>query len=266
MKLAPINLTLSNRALSFLLIIALLITVPALHYDAFGTTDVAQRGSEVFEQNKAAVITIRSVISFSFDGTEQEDEMLVNATLIQPDGLAVLSLALLDPTTLWQKMGEMPDIPQPEIVRLSMILADTTEIPAELILRDNDLDLAFVRPKVLPDHDVPCVDIKKLSSPSLLEEVVSIQQLGEIVRRAHSVFIDRIEAIIERPRKHYFLGSHRHESLISSPVFNLDGDFIGIGAIRATKGTQDSDFSDNVMVLVLSADDIVEVMEQVPER
>src|SRR2546422_4160959 len=46
---------------------------------------------------------------------------------------------------------------------------DGTEIPAEIVLRDRDLDLAFIRPKTKPANPMPAVDLRSEEHTSELQ-------------------------------------------------------------------------------------------------
>ncbi|HOQ90367.1 MAG TPA: hypothetical protein PLX03_09540, partial [Candidatus Hydrogenedentes bacterium] len=54
----------------------------------------------VVEQYRQTVVTLKIVVSVSFGGDEDENESEANATLISPDGLAVLALSAIDPSAL----------------------------------------------------------------------------------------------------------------------------------------------------------------------
>ena len=73
--------------------------------------------------------------------------------MVDPSGLTVLALSACDPSEMYQRMmGE--DYPrtsvETEVTDMKILLDDGTELPAEIVLRDKDLDLAFIRPKTKP--------------------------------------------------------------------------------------------------------------------
>ena len=49
---------------------------------------------------------------------------------------------------------------------MKILLDDGTEVPAEIVLRDKDLDLAFIRPKAKPASPMTSVDLTKSGPPS----------------------------------------------------------------------------------------------------
>ncbi len=230
---------------------------------AFGE-DLAAQGRAVFERHKEAVVTVRGVISLSHRGEERERKTSANGTIIDPDGLSVLSLTFVDPFSLYGSMGDKAGELASKVVSLHMILPDGKELPAEVVLRDKDLDLVFVRPTEKPEQAMAYVDIAEAGSPELLSNLAVIMQLGEVARRAHGVFLARVESIVEKPRLYYVIGEDRGNALVSSPAFTLDGKLVGIGAMRAIRRQPDSSASDSVLVVIVPVSDVREAVEQVP--
>ncbi len=230
-----------------------------------GADELAEKGRTVFDKNKAAVVTVEAVISMSFGGEEGEQPAFANGAVIDPMGLTVVSLALLDPVSMADSMGELPGEVTSKVVSLKIIGGNGTEIDAEVVLRDKDFGLAFVRPVEKPKESLPFIDLGAAGKPQVLDMVVVITQLSQVARRAHSVFLERVETVVEKPRTYYVLGQHRMEDVLSSPVFTLDGKVVGFGAMRVVKGKQSGGSQrDNMLVTVVAAADIKDAATHVP--
>ena len=227
--------------------------------------EAAQQGRAVFDAVKGSVITIEAVISVSYGQEEQEDKQEANATVISADGLAVLSLSAIDPTSIIQSMGDNAKEVTTKLVSLKMVFAEGNEAPADVILRDKDLDLAFVRPTAKPAQPLACVSLDNAAPAALLDPVVVIGQLGAVAQRAHVAFMDRVEGLVEKPRKFYILGEHRARQVVCSPVFTMDNKFVGIGVMRAVKSDGNA-AGNNVLVVVVPGEQIKELVAQVPAR
>ncbi len=227
--------------------------------------DIAEKGRNVFEMHKNAVVTVQAVIGMSFGGETRDRETWANGAIIDPSGLTVVSLNFLDPLSLFDSMDSQRGEMSSKVVSVRILLPDAQELPAVVALRDKDLDLAFLRPTNPPDSPMPHISLDNSAVPELLETVAVITQLGEVARRAHCVLVDRIEAIVERPRSYYIMGSHRSRDVLSSPVFTLDGRFVGFGAMRAIRTARSRDFGDNVLVVVVPPEDLREAVKQLPE-
>lgn len=226
--------------------------------------ETSEKGRAVFEANKDAVVTVRTAMSLSFGGNENERLNEGNGTVIDPSGLTVLSLTSVDPSSFYESMRDSGAELTTKVTSIKILLADGTELESEVVLRDKDLDLAFVRPKEKPEKPMAHVDLDNAAEPRLLDEVVVLAQLGKVARRAHSVSLARVEAIMEKPRTFYLLGEHLARLIVCSPAFTLDGKFVGIGVLRAIKGEGGGGMSDNVLAVIVPAEDIKEGAAQAP--
>jgi len=238
----------------------------ALASTAAWADDVSGQGRKLFDQYKDAVVGVHVVLSMQMGGEENEDENWLHATVVDPSGVAVASLTQVDPAAFYQMISDGDEAPTSKVVSLKMILTDGTEIPAEVVLRDNDLDLAYLRPIAAPEAPMSYVDVKSGAKPEILDQVAVMVKLGEVSRRAHSVFIDRVEGVVEKPRPYYIVGEHRAQSIVSSPVFSLDGKLVGVGAIRAIKSENGPQMGESLLIIVVPTDDIAAGMEQIPPR
>lgn len=247
---------------TFTLVACLLVAFAGM---AFGD-EVAEKGRAVFEANKDAVVTVRSVVSLSFGGEENERESWANGTIVDESGLTVVALSFLDPTQLFKAMGrDMGDMGS-KVVSLNIVLPDGTEIPAEEAIRDKDLDLALLRPIEQPGQPMPHVDLENAAEPQMLDQLAILAQLGEVARRAHSVMVERVESIVEKPLKYFVIGEHRMQSVLSSPAFTMDGAFVGIGTMRAIKSKSEGGRGDNILVIIVPAAKLKDAVAQVPEK
>lgn len=246
---------------------ARLLVAAALVLTSFGAgaDSIAEQGRAILGQYKDTVITIRAVLGVAFSGgRESEQEREANGTVIAPDGLTVLSLTAVDPTIMMQRLHGAEAEAVSKVTSLKMILGDGTEIDGEIILRDRDLDLVFVRPVTRPDEPMPYIDLDHSAQPQLLDHLVFIGQLGKVARRAHIVFVERVQGVVDRPLTFYVVGEDRNQAVACSPAFTLDGAFVGIGVLRAIRSTSAGSMGDNPMVVVCDAQDIKTAMIQVP--
>ena len=245
--------------------------------------EIAIKGKDILTQNKAAVIPVKIVVKsgMSYGGKDtnrSESSNEIIGTVIDPNGLTLVSLSATDPTSVFGNMfgmGEGEDSKvkfQSELTDVKLIQPDGKEIPAKVVLRDNDLDMAFIQPINKPDKPFPYIDLSKSAQPSILDQVVTINRMSKSANRTPQVSLDRVEAIIDKPRTFYVLGRSLGEGGLGTPIFNLDGKIIGILLLRSSK-------SDNapgmgallggtgglgIMPLVLPAADILDATKQVP--
>jgi len=259
----------------FSLLVAGVFAAAQIHAD-----DVAEKGRTILEKNKDSVITIELVLkqTITFPGSpSQEMELKAESTgtVISADGLTVVSLSQVDPSSLMEAMTagnpQMNGLKMDTVVQdAKMLMSDGTEIPAEVILRDRDLDMAFIRPIEKADTPFTHVDLSDPGTPLQLDQVISVNKLGKVARRAHSISVERIDAIVTKPRTFYIPGKDPSNSGLGAPAFTLDGKIIGVFFIRAIKstgggmGSMFGGAQDNIAIILLPATDILEAAEQAP--
>ncbi len=249
--------------------------------------DLAKSGREILAKSQGAVVTVKLAIkqSVSMGGRENKSETKTETTgtVIDPSGLTVVSLATTDPSSTVKEAyaraiaargGDMSQFKfDSELNDVKIVLADGTEIPAEVVLRDKDLDLAYLRPSDKPAKPLAFIDLGKDAKAQILDEVIVINRLSQAADRTPAVSIGRIEGIIEKPRTFYLLGQSMWGYSLGAPVFSTDGKLIGIVLLRSAKTQTDQDsgfiFSNlnqwGMMPVILPAGDIVDGAKQARE-
>jgi len=200
--------------------------------------DSALAGRKILAKNQDAVVTVRLVVSYnvSYGGRDQQSESKTEAvgTVIDPGGLTVISLTTIDPSAMMktrQRATPQELKVETEVKDVKIVLADDTELPAEIVLRDKDLDLAYLRPTEKPAKPLSALDLARSGQPQVLDEVVCLNRLGKIANRVVTVSLERVDALVTKPRPFYVL-SPGGSSGIGSPVFALTGAPLGIVLIR----------------------------------
>lgn len=228
-----------------------------------------EQGRAVFEAHRGAVITIECVVKtkFSFQGRpaeEDESKIEATATLISPEGLAVTALSTVDPSDLYRGMGMGEEVQfDANITDAKYLMDGGGELPAELVLRDNDLDLAYFRVRAKPEQPLPFVDLNQSVKAQILDRVLAINRLGKVANRVHSASFEWIEAVVDKPRTFYIPGNDPTNTSSGSPAFSLDGKLVGIFVVRALKSAG-HDSQNNMLGILLPASEIAEGAGQVP--
>jgi S1-C subfamily serine protease len=257
------------------------ITLPAQADDA------AKSGREILLKCRDAVVTVKlslkQSISMGGHDSKSESKIETTGTIIDPSGLTVLSLTTTDPGSamkdaytraLSARGGDVSQLKfDSEVSDVKIVLADGTEIAAEVVLRDKDLDLAYLRPSEKPAKPLPFVDLTRDAKPQVLDEVVVVNRLSKAANRAPAISVGRIEAVVDKPRTFFVLGEATWGYALGAPVFSLDGKLVGILFLRGAKTQTDQTagfmFSNlsqwGMMPIVLPASDIVDGVKQALE-
>ncbi|HEY3265906.1 MAG TPA: serine protease [Armatimonadota bacterium] len=257
---------------------ALLIGVASAAF-AQAAPDIAEAGRKVVAAAGPAVVTFQMVIKATISqkgGESNQNESKSEATgvIIDPSGLAVGSLTTFDPSAF---VGQMMDDESMsfrfEVTDLKYLMPDGSEVPGKIVLRDKDQDLVFIRPVTKPETPMAFVDMKNNATLDLLDNVVLVGRAGKVMNRALAARLDRVKALIEKPRRRYMLDAAQVGSQtgdIGCPGFTPDGRVVGVELIRFMKGSGDadsrsSDIRNNTVAVLVPASDILVIAAQAPE-
>jgi hypothetical protein len=197
---------------------------------------------KILKANRNAMVGVNAIAKIQIKaagggGGEREMKIECTSLVIDGSGLAVTSLTNLNPQTVLRGMrvnrrggGEAPaEVTfECELSGIKMRLPDGTELPARVLLKDEDLDLAFVG----PNDPLSGENKKKISAVSLeaskpaevLDTIVELGRTGKDFNYAPAVQIGHIAAVLSKPRTCY-LGA---TSGLGTPVFGEQGKLTGL--------------------------------------
>jgi S1-C subfamily serine protease len=231
--------------------------------------ELAAKGRDIFKKNQRAVVTVQVVVKNSGGGrssASSESKQDLTGTVIDPSGLTVLALSSVDRSELYHRLSEEYK-GETQVDDVKLLLDDGTEIPSEIVLRDKDLDLAFIRPKTKPAAPMAAVNLSNSSPVEVLEPVIALNRLNRAAGRAYSASIERIGAVIQKPRTFYIPDTSPSSATLGSPCFALNGDIVGLFVMRAVNAGESSghNLSEYVTVILIPAEDILKGAKQAPE-
>jgi S1-C subfamily serine protease len=262
--------------------LCLVFLLPALCLVCVGD-ELAEKGREIFKQNQRAIVTVQLVLKSKFSmrgmgGQSNESKKDATGTVVDPSGLTILSLSGIEPGDMMQSFfGDTGDDDpkfkmETELGDVKILLEDGAELPAEVVLRDKDLDLAFIRPKTKPATPMPSLDLANSGQAQVLDQVITLNRLGQAANRTFSASVERISAIVRTPRLFYIPDSTMTTTGLGCPAFTLDGKVLGIFVMRAVKtkggGGMFGMFNfqaDSLTTRILPADQILKAARQAPE-
>jgi hypothetical protein len=150
--------------------------------------------------------------------------------------------------------GPKIEIGETEFKDVKLRLANNTEIPAVIVLKDPDLNLVFVAPLPAvtgPQRTFSFVSLDKAATGEVLANYYLVQRAGKSMQRVPIVRPTTIVGIVERPRKMFLLS----ELAPGIPVFDPAGLVLGISTPYLENGRPVAD-------VVLTASDVAELAAQ----
>lgn len=224
-------------------LVALLLTAGAAGSSmAFGVADVASPAAQaaaqtdlakIIETRAPAVVALKFVLSADIGGQSREQESEAFGVVIDKTGLILVSNTLvggISPAQAAMFGGEMPRI---NVKDLKVLIGDDTEgVPAKLLVRDSDLDLAWVKLEKPPAADKPLtvVDFSAGAAAKLGDPIVVLDRLGKFHDRAPMAMDTRIGAVVKKPRN--LLIPAQRASSLGNVVFNASGAPIGVTILQ----------------------------------
>lgn len=190
----------------------------------------------------------------------QEQKVEALGTVIANDGLTVLSLSTVDPRSkIFARLRSNSASVQVNYTEVFILKPDGTEIPAKMLLKDADLDLAFVLPinssgnsknfPIFCEHSSVPIQL------NVLDEVVSIGKLGKNLYRQSTLRKGWVNALIEKPRKYFVIENISP----GTPVFDKKGSWVGVAVYKMERGIPSA-------LITLPSYDIIEIANQVRTR
>ncbi len=214
---------------------------------------------QIMEKNKDAIIVVEFVINLTVQGQSREQKIRLNGTAINEAGLAIVSNSMTDvAATMRRRLGARGAqlAIESSVLDVKIILNDGTEIPAKIALKDDDLDLMFVRPKKKKEgRKFTFITLDKECKPGMLDSVLTIARMDMSTNRAPLVNAGMVRGIIKKPRTYYVVNPVG----LGLPAFDKNGRCFGLYLRRKGRGGVPMG-----RALVLPAEDILEIVAQVP--
>ena len=238
-------------------------------------------GRKILARWQDSVVNVRVVVKLrmSMSGREMnasEETIDTVATLLDSSGLAVMSLSVLNPGGFLKQMmggmssqgGQQLDMTsEPTDVR--MRLHDGAEIQAKVALRDEDLNLAFIRPTTAPSQKLTTLASAEVGRPAALDPVLVVSRLGRVGGWGGAGSLVYVQAVIDKPRPMY-VAQPGGIGGMGTPAFLLDGKLAGFVVMRSVTGSgggmlgmmNGNTESMGLLPVILPVEDVREIAKQ----
>jgi hypothetical protein len=228
--------------------------------------DLESAARATAEQSGKAVVTVRLVLKLKAGGQEHEQKMEVPGVIIDPTGLTLASASSIDPSGAFRRMVDAQrqrvNI-ESEVKEPVILLEDGSELEAAVVLKDTDLDLAFIRPRD-PGLKLPAVTLKPRSGTvPLLTRIYVLGRLSKLANRALSVATGEVRTYVRGPSP-YYVTDGESSSFVGSLAYTADGVPLGLFVKRFATSidTSGGRGSDSVMTVLRPVDKVLELADQ----
>jgi Trypsin-like peptidase domain len=219
------------------------------------------------EQSGKAVLTIRLVLKLKVGGQDHEQKMEVAGVVIDPSGLTVASASSIDPSGALRRMVDAQRQRlslESEVKETVILLEDGTELEAAVVLKDTDLDLAFIRPREV-GLKLAAVTLKPRSGTvPLLTRIYVLGRLGKLGNRALAVATGEVRTYVRGPAP-YYVTDGETSAFTGSLAYTSDGVPLGL-LVKRFATSIDSQTggrgSESVMTVLRPVDKLLELAEQ----
>ena len=243
-------------------LLPLLVALAAAPLSAASPTE-AEAGRAIVQRYADAIVGVELVVTVKIkmgdrEQPPQERRIEVNGTVISPDGLTVTSLAAVDPQVSFDAIRAQQggargmELVGAEFKEVKLRLADGKEVPARFVLKDADLDLAFMAPETAePDRKYPHVNLADAAEGVVLGRYFFVSRAAKTLQRVPLVRATDMVGLVEKPRRLFLIA----DQSLASPVFDQQGRVLGILLQHFASGRPSG-------VVALPAADIADMAKQ----
>jgi S1-C subfamily serine protease len=172
-----------------------------------------------------AMVSVKFMMSISGMGQDQEREAEAAGLLIDDKGLVLVSnLEIGGALQRGQPSAQAKDI--------KVLIGDDTEgVPAKVIGRDTELELAWIQLEKPADKALAFVDLSKGAAVSVGQELVGLDRMNKYYDRAIVGFTTTVGGLAKKPRN-LIIPSGGKIEWIGVPVFTGAGEFVGLSVVQ----------------------------------
>ncbi len=203
-----------------------------------GAAQAAETGGhrKILSDKGSALVTVKFLLKANMGpmGGETEQENEITGVMIDPKGVALCSNTQLGgfigmiKRMIGPMMGEITATP----TDLKVLVGEDTEgREAELVARDSELDLAWVRIKQPGEKAYDFIDLSKGVGAEVGQPIVTLRRMGKYFARVAVAADAYIGGTTTKPRN-LLVPTTGTAGVLGVPVFTPDGQLIGVTILQ----------------------------------
>lgn len=171
----------------------------------------------------SALVTVKFLMVFG----ENEAEREAGGIVIDPKGLILVSNLEMGGAPRGRESAQAKEI--------KVLIGDDTQgLPAKLIGRDSELELAWVQLDTPADKPLAALDTSKTTMPAMGDAIVGLDRMNKYYDRALAGFSINVAAIAKKPRT--LIIPATSVPWVGLPFFSASGEFAGISVVQQIGG------------------------------
>lgn len=190
--------------------------------------------TQILEKNIDALVTVKYILTMNMGALsrnqEQETESELTCSMISAEGLVLCSNNQLTGFIGLIKQfsrgagNDMSAVPK----NLQVLVGDEEKpFDAEIIVKDTDLDLVWIRIIDRGDTSFTYLDLSWNAAMNIGDRIITMRRAGNHFGRTPVVTHNRIGGISSKPRTLY-IPEIPTNNIAGTPVFSADGKVIGL--------------------------------------
>ena len=184
--------------------------------------------------------------------------------MIDPKGIVLCSNTQLGGISAMMRRMMQSDI-RVTPSELKVLIGDDTEgIDAELVARDSELDLAWVRIKDPGDKTFDAVDLADSETAKIGQRIMTVRRMSRFFARTIVLGEGRVAGIAKKPRELYIPDGNVGAAL-GLPIYAANGKILGVTIIQMPDSADmggPSRFQDAAALVILPAADVAKATKR----
>lgn len=255
-----------SPSLSGRLVLATICLITAALSSAARADDGHQK---LLDDNAERIVTVKYILKTGAGGAgDDESESELTAVMIDAKGIILCSNTQLGGYRgMMMRMSGGDSAVTPTDIKV-LIGDDVEGIDGELIARDTELDLAWIRIKEPGDRRFNAIDLAAGIEAKVGDRLLALRRMGKFFGRALVVNEGYVGGSTRKPRE-LLIPAGDIGTALGLPVFSTEGRVIGLSVVQMPSpedmAADPTGGAGSVGALILSAEDVVKATRRAME-
>ncbi len=177
---------------------------------------------KISKEHAPALVTVKFLLRMETQYGKRESENEITGIMIDPKGLVLCANSKLGGA---RRGGSVTPLD------MKILIGDDIEgIPAKVLARDTELDLAWVKIKEPGDRDFASLDLKNAVMPQVGDTLLALRRMAKFFDRSPIVSGGRVAGHTKKPRELIIPAGMTLEA--GQPVFSESGALVGVVVLQ----------------------------------